>query len=242
MGADVMQIRRVLGMVVLAITLGGCAAFEPIPTSAEGVVQAAGEEDAARVHLDLIESMIAQEQYYAALAHLEELERRGHLGPEATYHKAEALRKMGRVSEARSAYRQLLVTELSGQGHHGLGLLLASADPAGATVHLKQAVQARPTDASYRNDLGYAYLLIGRHDLARIEFSTAMQLAPSDRRSSNNLILTLLVEGREREAAAIAARSRVPASDWKEIKAQARSLSRVVGEQARFESLKETEK
>lgn len=223
-------------ILLASLGLSACAGFDSIPESPEGVIQAANEGDADRIHLDLIESMIAQEQYFAALAHLEDLERRGALGPQGIYQKAEALRKMGRITEARSAYQELLATDLYGQGQHGLGLIAASVDPAAATVYLKQAVEARPTDPIYRNDLGYAYLLMGRMDLAHTEFTTAMQLAPGDKRSSNNLVLTLLIEGREREAAAVAARSGIEAEGWQQLREQASTLARsTTGEQAIFE-------
>lgn len=208
-----------------ALGLIACAHQDRRPPQVEEVVHQANERDAAQVHLDLVRNMIDKEQYYAALAHLEQIESSGEeLSPEVRYLKAEALRKMGRLQEAEAVYRSLEGTPLAGQAEHGLGLLLARTDVNSALGHLERAVKADPTNADYRNDLGYSYMLLGRFDLARAQFSTAMQLK-KDARSTNNLIVLLLIEGREEDAAALAARAQISDADWRSLKQQAQNWS-----------------
>jgi Flp pilus assembly protein TadD len=108
-------------------------------------------------------------------------------------------------------------------------LLKARTQVQEAVSHLSAAVRAAPTNAAFRNDLGYAYMLQGRFDLAQVEFTTAMQLNRKDKLSANNLIVLLLIEGRELDAAALAARADLTDTDWRRLKEQARGWSLAPG-------------
>jgi hypothetical protein len=101
---------RLVMILVLGAVSAGCAAFDRRPPSVDDVIHSANEQDAASVHLDLVRTMIEKEQYFAALAHLEQLENSGTEHLDAAYLKGEALRKMGRQTEAEAVYTALLGT------------------------------------------------------------------------------------------------------------------------------------
>ena len=213
-----------IAIVLLPLLAGtGCLHPDKRPPNPDDVIHQANERDAAQVHLDLVQNMIDKEQYFAALAHLEQIESAGETGPGVHFMKAEALRKMGRFSEAQAQYESLMGTPMEGQGHHGLGLLLARTDIDAAVAHLDQAVKSDPTNADFRNDLGYSYMLMGRLDIARLQFATAMQLKGKDARSTNNFIVLLLIQGRDADAAALASRADLSEADWRSLKQQAQS-------------------
>jgi Flp pilus assembly protein TadD len=198
----------------------------------EAAVPASREVQAARaetevLHTDLIRSMLAQGQYYAALAHVEAQKGAQPVSPGLRLLEAEARRKLGQNAEAAALYTSLLRTTEAAPAHHGLGLVYAGNQQLGPAVqHLQQAVRLRPTEVEFRNDLGYALMMTGRYPEALTQLATAVELDPDGSRSRNNLILLLLVTGDETRAAQMARDSGLNASALAGLRAQAQSLSR----------------
>lgn len=176
------------------------------------------------MYIGLIRGMLAQGQYYAALAHIEERQRAGVRTPELRLLEAEARRELGQRAPAETIYRELLAGPFAADAYHGLGLLFGETNLTEAVRHLREAVRRRPTDARLRNDLGYALLLSGRDRDALPQFATAVELAPDVEKHRNNLLLLLLVTGDEAGARRSAAQSGMSAERLEGLRRQAQSL------------------
>lgn len=169
--------------------------------------QQVSAEDNRAVHSDLIRSMLAQGQYYAALAHIEDQKRISGDNRELRYLEAEAKRSLGKTADALRLYNGLLKSEFDGEAHHGLGLMAFKTDRVGAVQHLRTAVQRRPTDAQFRNDLGFALMESGIYKEALMQLATAVELDSSNAKARNNLIVLLIVSGDESRAKQVAQES-----------------------------------
>jgi Flp pilus assembly protein TadD len=188
--ADMM---RTMCLSIALLLVVGCATTREPPSRVATAVDA--ERDEPRLHLELIEKMLDGRRPYAALAHLDALEPEIARRPEARLLRAETLRRLDRLDEAREIYEKLLDTELAALAHRGLGLLEAShGNLAGAVTELRRASSLHPTSARIRNDLGYALIQTGSLEEARSELVTALQLGGSGR-SARNLVLLYLVAG-----------------------------------------------
>nr|WP_241696137.1 tetratricopeptide repeat protein [Solimonas terrae] len=141
--------------------------------------------------------MLDQQQYYAALAHIQQQQRLTGNSDDLRYLEAEARRDLGQSAAAEALYRGLLNGRLAGDAYHGLGLLYASRNLNTSVQYLREATRRDPTDAGARNDLGYALLRAGRYAEAMPELSTAVELEPNDDKSRNNLLLLLMLTGDE---------------------------------------------
>lgn len=160
--------------------------------------------DIGGVHTDLIREMLAQQQYYAALAHIEEQRNRLGNRDDLEVLRAEALARLGDRDGAESAYQGLLRGRFAAEAHHGLGLLYVETEPGTAIRHLERAVGLRPTSARMRNDLGYALMRAGRLGAAQRQLATAVELDPGNRRWANNMVLLLLVQRQDAAAGRMA--------------------------------------
>lgn len=209
---------------------GDDGSFEYRPVS--GGARRSGEGEAARgaMHTELIQTMLAQQQYYAALAHLEQRMNESGATPELRYLEAEVRRRLGQNREAEAIYQSLLrkaAASYGGQAYHGLGLLAAQRkDYPSAVQHLRAAAGRRPTDGEIRNDLGYALMLAGRYAEALPEIATAVELGGNDNRSSNNLVVLLMLTKDETRAHRVAAESGIGAAELARLRKQAQSLAR----------------
>lgn len=221
------DLRRPLWLAMAAVwLLAGCAASPPDVGGSDRdlLKQARGAEENKRLHTDLVREMIDQDRLYAGLAHLEAQEKEFGTSDELRLLRAEILRKLGRTVEAERLYEELANTRYAGRAQHGLGLIYVRRDLALGTRYLRRAVEARPTDARIRNDLGYALMRQGELEEARLHLATAFQLDDGAELSRNNYILLLLLEGNESEARRVATQSEVTASLMSELRQQAQSL------------------
>lgn len=208
---------------VLLIGLAGCASFTRT-SSADSTVRDRNSADDGVVHADLIRAMLAKQQYYAALAHVEEQKRISGSTRELRLLEAEARRKLGQVVVAEIIYKELLSTQYRADAEHGLGLLYAKRNINVAVQHLRSAVQRRPTQVTFRNDLGYALMVSGRYKEALPELATAVELDPNDSLSRNNLITLLLVTKEDTRAKQIARSSGVSDDELAGLRRKAQSL------------------
>ena len=172
---------------LLALCLAACAMPQKVD---EGGTPAPDRE----LHRELIQTMLAQEQYYAALAHIQAAQAENGPSDELRYLEAEARRKLGQYRDADALYSQLGNSRYAAEAAQGLGLSAAArGEFAIAVGHLRRAAQRRPADPGLRNDLGYALLKLGRYAEARPELSTALELESANPRARNNLVLLLLL-------------------------------------------------
>jgi len=177
------------------------------------------------VYTDLIRSMLAQQQYYAALAHIQEQQRRDGGNDELRFLEAETRRQLGQVVEADKLYRKLLRGEWAAQSYRGLGLLHAAGNLPAATQFLREAVQRQPTSADMRNDLGYALMSAGRYREALPEIATAVELDRDSAKARNNLIILLVLTRDEAGVKKVAEAGNVGTSALAALRRQAQTLS-----------------
>lgn len=184
-------VRRVLPLMLALGLTAGCAA--PGGSSLDADSRKDLDVSDQRMHVDLIRKMLDQQQYYAALAHVQQQQRSSGNSEDLRYLEAEARRQLGQFAAAETLYRGLLDSPLAGQAYHGLGLLFATRDINKSVQYLRESARRNPTDALARNDFGYALLRMGRYGEAMPELSTAIELDPASDRARNNLLLLLLL-------------------------------------------------
>lgn len=180
-----------------------------------------------RMYLELVHKMVEKEQYYGAIANLDQLEKSAPPSPQTIYLRAEALRGSGQRASAEKQYQELLAGCMAGYGLHGLGLLATEAGQlAQAQDFLERACQERPVDADAHNDLGMVLLLRGRNQDARKEFMTAIELDRNSRLPAENLIVLMLVERQDTQAQQFAAAHGLNAQDMERLAQRARQLQK----------------
>jgi Flp pilus assembly protein TadD len=180
--------------------------------------------DTAALHTDLIRGLLAQGQYYAALAHIDDERRQSGDNDELRALRGDALSSLGRTAEADAAYRSLLKGPHAGEAYHGLGMLRVRSDPAAGIGYLRAAVQQRPTSAEWRNDLGYALMSAGRLQEALTELATATELAPGVERYRNNLVILLVLRKDEAGLTRLAKQWNVTPATLAELRRRAASV------------------
>lgn len=180
-----------------------------------------------QVHLDLIRKLIAQSQFYAALAHVQAQARESGSSDELRLLEATARRKLGQSAAAQQIYRDLLKTRFAADAYHGLGLTNVSVNLPTAVWQLQQAVQRKPADAEMRNDLGYALILSRRYAEAMPELATAVELEAgrADPRARNNLVLLMMLTGDEAAVQRLARESGIGADTLASLRRQAQGLA-----------------
>lgn len=215
--------------VAAALLSSGCATEmrRQLDQSVAPELEADTPESQRQVHLDLIRRMLDQNQYYAALAHVQaQVQERG-ASPELRLLEAEARRKLDQRAQAQAIYRELLRSTYVAEAYHGLGLTNVKSDLRTAVWQLQQAVQRRPANAEMRNDLGYALMLGGRYSEALPELATAVELeAGKGDRARNNLVLLMIVSGDEAAVNRLVQQSGMTADTLAGLRRQAQSLKR----------------
>lgn len=216
------------GLVVIAVlALPACmhAGERPLPPQPDPFEQpqAADPQKVQQISGELIHSLLDKGQYYAALAHIEEQKRIGDTA-ELTWLEAEARRHLGQKAQAEPLYRKLIGGPYEGQAYHGLGLLNAGTDLDATIRYLKLAVQRLPTDVEVRNDLGYALMESGRYTEAQPELATAAELAPTQLKSRNNLIILMLLVNNQAAVTHLAQAAGTTPETMKHLREQAQAI------------------
>ena len=173
----------------------------------------------------MIRRLLDDNHPYAALAHLDAA---GIRSPAADLLRADILRRTERQNDAATIYRGLLGGCLAGPAYHGLGLISGQRGRSSESLdYFRRARLAQPADPKIRNDFGYALLLAGDYDAARIEFATALDLAPDNRKAARNLVLLHLLSGEEERAEVLAERRQIPPEEMAELRGEAARLKTV---------------
>jgi len=215
------NIVRITILPLLLLVLTACAG--PVRSGDSSVRERSSRDDGV-VHIDLIRGMLAKQQYYAAVAHIEDQKRTSGSTRELKLLEAEARRQLGQGTQAEKLYRELLGTEYVADAEHGIGLLYAKRDLNSAVQHLRVAVQRKPTQVTFRNDLGYALMVSGRYKEALPELATAVELDQSNQLSRNNLITLLLITKDETRAKQVARNSGVSDEELAGLRRKAQTL------------------
>lgn len=209
-----------------ALLLAACASTPGNPVPAAVVADSA---PAKQLHTDLVREMIAQGRHYAALAHIEELQKSGGPQQELLLLHARVLAKLDRREQAEQEFRQLLGSRFDGEARHGLGLLHADRSHRQSLQYLREAAQSRPTDPDIRNDYGYALLAGGQYPEARLQLATAYELdGGATDRYRNNYLLALMLFKDERELERVRRQGEVGDTVMRNLRAQAQGWPAVV--------------
>lgn len=223
--------RRIATLFVL-LALAGCAGVgrqsaavqRATPASDQDYEQqAADPQKVEQLRGDVIRGLLEKGQYYAALAHIEEQKRSGD-SPELSFLEAEARRHLGQRAAAEALYRKLIGSPIEGQAYRGLGLMYAATDLDQAIRYLRSAATRLPTDVDIRNDLGYALMEAGRYTEALPELSTAAELAPSQIKSRNNLIILMLLTGNQAALAQLTQQAGTSPETMKQLRDRAQAI------------------
>ena len=177
-----------------------------------------------QVHLDLIQRMLDQDQNYAALAHIETLQRQGN-DSQLRLLEADTRRKLGQYPQAQQLYTALLNTPYAAQAYHGLGLIAARSNPTVSLDYLQRAVRLAPTDVEMRNDLGYALMLARRYSEALPQLATAVELEPGSSKNRNNLLILMMLMRDEASVQRIVRESQVDATTLADLRKRASSMA-----------------
>lgn len=161
------------------------------------------EGSTASLYLTIVEGLIEQGRDRAALGYLDQYAVSEKVSPRYDKLRGEALLGVGKYDEAAKAFAELKDTDLAAAGANGLGRVAAAkGDWKGAEGQFAAAVTAQPSSADYLNNLGFAELHLGADALPKAEFNLrqAQELDPSSNSIRNNLVLALMMSGKDDEA------------------------------------------
>lgn len=146
-----------------------------------------------QVQLDLVDSLTAREQPYAALAKLESE------GLETEQHwlrRGQLLATTQQLAGAEEVFQALVEECHSARAHHGLGLVYLKQHRLDqGLAQLATARKKAPSSADVRNDYGYALLLSGHQEDAVFELRTAFELADGQGAVRQNLAAAYVING-----------------------------------------------
>ena len=159
------------------------------------------------LYFQLIRQARADGRPRAALAYLDDFDRRYPGDADALVLRINSLLDLGEVARAQAAVRGLPAgtgspAVAAARGH----VLAASGDWAGAGRLYAAALRDSPADPLLRNALGYAQLRLGQARAASDTLRAAADLAPGSEVIRKNLLLALTLSGRAVEVEAGLAR------------------------------------
>lgn len=190
--------------------------------------EASPQADTSDLYITLIRQARIDGRPRAAIAYLDDFERRHPDDREAQLLRVNCLLDLGQVDAAGTALARIPASDRSGGVLAVRGHVLAARNQwPQAAAQYAAALQARPADALIANALGYARLRAGDTQNAVETLRGARDLAPGDLVVRNNLILALTMTGRLGEAETLMA----GVTDLKE---KARLRQQVTGEAARL--------
>lgn len=198
---------RKIFLMVACLPLAACAdyGFDPVAvvSPAASEVKSLDEASTSRLYLSVVNGLIEQGRYRAALAYLDQYAVQERKTPRFQQLHGEALLGTEKYDEAAAAFAELEGTDLEPDGFNGVGRVKAAqGDWAGAAASFQQAVNARPASAEFLNNLGYAQLCLGGEAIDDAEFNLrqAQELEPASASIRNNLVIALLMAGKDGEA------------------------------------------
>ena len=182
------------------------------------------------LHLKLVQTMVEQDNAYAALAHLDAYDQKWGSDRPSKQLRADALRKTSQLDQAELVYKSLLGGKeqvKSGPAWYGLGKVsIERGDLKGAVTRLEKSIQVDPLNINAYSDLGLVYLLEGQKEPAYNTLMKANQLASGDAKIMANLALWGLVYDDFNMAMDIADRLQWSDNTRNQVMSQANSIKR----------------
>lgn len=172
----------------LAMQVAGCSTAAPT-TSDPGPDWSSAQND-RELYFAVIKGLQSAGQSQAALAYLDDYDKRYPGDINAKLLRANALLSIGEGKQAERLFREVIGTGAVSAGHNGLGKVYAARQNwAEAIRDFSVAAQAEPTNAKILNNLGFAMLMGGRIIDAYTPLARAAELQPADEQIRNNLLL-----------------------------------------------------
>lgn len=187
----------------LLVTIASGATLPAPALAARGEGKTALQDESTRtLYLALIREARTDGRTRAALAYLDDFDRRHPGQGEAQILRVNCLLDLDQVDAAQAALARIPSSDRSGpalavRGH----VLAAQGQWSEATMRYAAAREASPADAMIVNALGYAQLRSGQASSAVETLRAAFDLAPDNAVVRNNLGLALTMAGRSAEAA-----------------------------------------
>ncbi|WP_334118648.1 tetratricopeptide repeat protein [Limnobacter sp.] len=183
------------------------------------------------LHLKLVQTMIEQDNAYAALAHLDAYDQKWGSDRQSKQLRADSLRKTSQLDQAELVYKSLLGGSQeqikSGPVWYGLGkVAIERGDLKSAATRLEKSIQVDPLNINAYSDLGLVYLLEGQKEPAYNTLMKANQLASGDPKIMANLALWGLVFDDFNMAMDIADRLQWSDNTRNQVMSQANSIKR----------------
>lgn len=187
------------------------ALTEPLPSGADspdkpglGDMETVSARTLAQkpdLYLQLIAGMQQRGLYYASLAHLDVFDSRWPGLTDAVLLRANALRESEQTEAAKVLYGTLLSGPQAARAHHGLGLIaMRGGSLEEGSAALNRAAALAPTDVTLLGDQGYAFLMLGKFEDARLALFKAAELDAGNKRIGSNLALLLALSGKLEQA------------------------------------------
>jgi tetratricopeptide (TPR) repeat protein len=183
------------------LILVGCATH-PDVRSVEPQVSGVAMTPAAEssLYLGVVEGLIQQRRYQAAIAFLAKYQKNQKQTPRFFKLVGDALSGARRYDEAMAAYRHLLKSAYSAQAYNGIGRALSAKGKwAEAAENFRSAAMIDPTNARYLNNCGYAQLKQNFQGVSLAPVVGALERAheldPDSGTIRNNLVLALTISG-----------------------------------------------
>jgi len=205
-----MRLKPIILVCLLCVGMSACAveqrrlASSPL-SSIKSNEAAKASEASQKLYLDLINRMIAQGSYDAALAHLDEYRLRVFYDPMADLMRADVLSRLGRDKEAATVLRPYLNSpkndDRTAKANKIAGRIYANRKNwTEAAKYYERARQASPSDPSVLNNLGYTLAQANEYKKAIQVLRQAYELSPDSEQIRNNLILAYYHGGKKRTA------------------------------------------
>lgn len=186
----------------------GCASLprtsapvESAGAAPDGLLTSAAQSD---LYLGVVEGLIHQQRYEAAIAFLAKYQKNQPLTPHYQRLAGDALAGAGRYDEAMAAYRLALKSDLAPEAYDGMGRTWAAQGRwPEAAENFHMAATLDPANSAYLNNFAYAQLEQNFRGgaLAPVvrELRRAHELNPASRLIASNLALALTLSGARKD-------------------------------------------
>lgn len=194
------MILRMACVLTCTLVLPACSVLTPsrqIAAPQPAAVSPITAQNQASLYLNVVDGLLKQERFGAALAFLDGYAgRQTETPPRYWLMRANALAGLGRNDEAAAAYAKLASTSLAAEGWNGQGRVAANRKQwRSASDCFRKAVEASPANAQFINNLAYSGMQLGEFGASVSYLRQAHELDPASTLIRNNLIIALTMSG-----------------------------------------------
>ena len=204
---------RLIACLAIAFALEGCSdapkmgdvRLSPPLAAANNPPAALTPQNEALLYLNIVDGLVKQQRYGAALAFLDDYAtREASLPPNYWLLRGDALLGLGRGPEAAISYAKLADTPLAAEAWNGKGRVAAAASQWRLAVdNFLEAVRGKPSNPDFLNNLAFAEMQSGQNKISAVYLRQAHELAPASDLIRNNLLIALTLAGEQSAADSI---------------------------------------